>query len=413
MTKRRSGAGGPGSAGSDRGRWSSGRKMNVVLRLLRGEDLDGLSRELGVTGAAMAQWRDQFLGGGQAALRSRESDERDLEVSRMKTKIGEITMENELLRERARRAEGNHPLGVEEVEAVSRTISSSAGRAYGLAFACRVLEIPRSTVYAAQARALAPAEPARKRGPKTVFSDQELTEQIRAVLSASPWLGEGYRKAWAQLRRAGIRTSQARVLRLMREAQLLAPTRDGRAHGPKAHDGTITTDRPDEMWGTDATSTLTGEGQATIFIAVDHCTQECIGIHAALRGTRFEALEPIRQGIRERYGVYQEKMAQGLLLRHDNGSQYCSRYFQDELRFLGIESSPAYVREPEGNGVVERFNRTVKEQLLWVQRFDTVAELLDALHLFKQRYNQCWLVAKHNYSTPAAARVALTLDRAA
>ena len=272
-----------------------------------------------------------------------------------------------------------------------------------------MLEIPRSTVYAAQARALAPAELPRKRGPKTAWSDAELTEQIRAVPSASPWLGEGYRKAWAQLRQVGIRTSRARVLRLMREAGLLAPTRDGRAHGPTAHDGTITTDRPDEMWGTDAASTFTGEGQATIFIAVHHCTQECIGIHATLRGTRFEALEPIRQGIRERYSAYQEKIAPGLTLRHDNGSQYCSRYFQDELRFLGIESSPAHVREPEGNGVVERFNRTLKEQLLWLQRFTTLTELLEALHAFRQRYNQAWLVAKHNYSTPAAARAALTL----
>jgi putative transposase len=163
------------------------------------------------------------------------------------------------------------------------------------------------------------------------------------------------------------------------------------------------------MWGTDATSTLTGEGLATIFIAVDHCTQECIGIHATLRGTRFEALEPIRQGIRERYSAYQEKIAPGLTLSHDNGSQYCSRYFQDELRFLGIESSPAYVRALEGNGVVERFNRTLKEQLLWLQRFTTLTELLEALHAFRQRYNQAWLVAKHNYSTPAAARAALTL----
>ena len=66
-----------------------------------------------------------------------------------------------------------------------------------------MLEIPRSTVYAAQARALAPAELPRQRGPKTAWSDAELTEQIRAVLSASPWLGEGYRKAWAQLRQWG------------------------------------------------------------------------------------------------------------------------------------------------------------------------------------------------------------------
>ena len=61
-----------------------------------------------------------------------------------------------------------------------------------------------------------------------------------------------------------------------------------------AHHGTITTDRPDETWGPDPASVLTDEGKATVFIAVDHCTQECIGIYAAIKGTRSEALEPLR-----------------------------------------------------------------------------------------------------------------------
>lgn len=175
---------------------------------------------------------------------------------------------------------------------MSQTLSPSAARAYGLAFTCRVLEIARSTVYAGRARRCSSSPPPAKRGPKTSWTDSELLGFIGDVLAGSPFLGEGYRKVWARLRLRGIRTGKPRVLRLMREANLLAPTRVGRAHGPAAHDGTITTDRPDEMWGTDATSTLTGEGVATIFIGVDHCTAECVGIHAARRGTRFEALEP-------------------------------------------------------------------------------------------------------------------------
>jgi transposase InsO family protein len=203
------------------------------------------------------------------------------------------------------------------------------------------------------------------------------------------------------------------VLRLMREASLLAPTRMGTAHGPKAHDGTITTDAPDVMWGTDVTGCLTDEGQASVIIAVDHCTQECVGIHATLRATRFEVLDPIRQGVRERFGGYAPGIAAGLAVRHDHGSQFISGYYQDELRFLGIESSPAFVREPEGNGVAERFNRTLKEQLLWVERFHTVAELLEALHAFKDRYNRQWLVEKHGHCSPVQARALLTSEAAA
>jgi transposase-like protein len=99
------------TASGERGRWSARRKQEVVLRVLRGEDLDALSRELGVTAGAIARGRDQFLAGGQAAVKSRPADERDDEVGRLRAKIGELTMENELLRERARRAEGDAPFG--------------------------------------------------------------------------------------------------------------------------------------------------------------------------------------------------------------------------------------------------------------------------------------------------------------
>jgi transposase InsO family protein len=296
---------------------------------------------------------------------------------------------------------------------MSQTCSPSTQRCYGLARVCRVWELARSTVYLGQARRTAPVTAPQKRGPKPRWSDAELVDQIRAVLAAAPFLGEGHRKVWARLRWQGVRTAKARVLRLMREAQLLAPPRAGHAHGPKAHDGTIITDAPDQMWGMDATSCLTrGEGTATVFVVVDHCASECIGVHAAKPGTRFEAVEPLRQGIRARYGAYEGGRARGLLARHDHGSQYVSDYFQDELKFLGIISSPAFVREPEGNGVAERFIRTLKEQLLWVRTFDTVEELRLALLEFKERYNRQWLCERHGHQTPAQVRAQL-LERAA
>src|SRR6476619_5983785 len=196
---------------------------------------------------------------------------------------------------------------------MGRAASPSTGRRYGLARVSRILEIPRSTAYAARARRLAPAMP-RKRGPRTAWTDAELIERIRGVLAASPFVGEGYRKVWARLRLAGVRAGKPRVLRL-REAGLLAPTRAGQAHGPAAHDGTIIPDRPDAMWGIDATATWTAEGTATVFIAVDHFTAECVGVHAARTGTRFEALEPLRQGIREHVDGYRQDVATGLALR--------------------------------------------------------------------------------------------------
>ena len=291
---------------------------------------------------------------------------------------------------------------------MSHAASPSTGQVYGVARVCRAWGIPRSTVYARRQGAAPTREP-RRRGPRTPWSDEELLLHIRAVLEADEFVGEGYRKVWARLRLAGVRTSKRRTLRLMREHNLLAPTRAGQPHGPKAHDGTITTTMPDEVWGIDITSTVTRrEGTANVFVLVDHCTAECLGLHVAMRATRFEAIEPLRQAVPFAFGAYEQGRAAGLRLRHDHGSQFLSDHFQAELRFLGIESSPAFVREPEGNGCAERFIRTLKEQLLWIRTFDTIAELQAALTTFRQRYNHAWLVEKHGFKTPAATREALT-----
>jgi transposase InsO family protein len=77
--------------------------------------------------------------------------------------------------------------------------------------------------------------------------DAALVLEIRAVLAASPFHGEGHRKVWARLRHRGVRSSRRRVLRLMREQGLLAPSRTGAPHGPKAHDGAIVPDTVDAM----------------------------------------------------------------------------------------------------------------------------------------------------------------------
>jgi transposase InsO family protein len=236
------------------------------------------------------------------------------------------------------------------------------------------------------------------------LSDPALTATIKAVLSASPFHGEGHRKVWARLRYAGIRTSLRRVLRLMREHDLLAPGRVGSPRGPRSHDGTIVPDTIDTMWGTDLTATFTGEGPAAVFIAVDHCSAECVGIHAHARATRFEALEPIRQGVRRYFGGFAANVVHGLAVRHDHGSQYMSDHFQREIAFLGIESSPAFVRAPEGNGCAERFIRTLKENLLWVRHFQTIEELRQALLEFRETYNATWLIERHGFMSPSEFR---------
>ena len=285
---------------------------------------------------------------------------------------------------------------------MSRQVSPSTVRVYGLQRVTQIWAVSRATVY--RHRHQPEVIERRRPGPLGAMADEELVRAIRRLLQDSPFHGEGYRKLWARLRFAGIRSSRRRVLRLMREHGLLAHQRAGRPHGSRAHDGTITTERVDLMWGTDLTSVMTGEGQAAVFIAVDHCSAECVGLHASRSADRFEALESVRQGVRDRFGAFGQNVASGLALRHDHGSQYVSHHFQAEIRFLGIASSPAFVREPEGNGCAERFIRVLKENLLWVRRFDTVEELRLALQAFRHTYNQTWIIERHGYRTPAQVR---------
>lgn len=289
---------------------------------------------------------------------------------------------------------------------MSRQVSPSTAQVYGLLRVTRLWGVSRATLYRHRHRS---AEAVRRRpGPQGAMADEGLVAAIRQLLEGSPFHGEGYRKLWARLRFAGIRTSRRRVLRLMRENRLLAHQRAGRPHGSRAHDGTIITEQVDVMWGTDLTSVMTGEGQAAVFITVDHCSAECVGIHASRSADRFQALEPVKQAVRQCHGGFAKGIAAGLRLRHDHGSQYVSHDFQAEIRFLGIDSSPAFVREPEGNGCAERFIRVLKENLLWVRRFDTVEELRLALLAFRQTYNQSWIIERHGYRTPAQVRAEQT-----
>jgi len=292
---------------------------------------------------------------------------------------------------------------------MSRTVSPSTEKPYGVARVVTAWQLARSSFYAARQRQLHPRE-AHKRGPR-VFSDAELVREIRQLLDAPVFAGEGYRKIWARLRHKGVRTSKDRVLRLLRENQLLSPARQPEPGRANPHEGTIVTEAPDRMWGTDATATCTdAEGAVTVFAAIDHCTAECVGVHAVKRATRFEALEPIRQGVRERFGAFSGGSAAGLRLRHDHGSVYMSDDFQNEIRFVGIEPSPAFVRQPEGNDCIERFFRTLKEQLLWVRRFRDLDELRVALIEFRHRYNHHRIIERLNYRTPAQAREDFLID---
>ena len=128
------------------------------------------------------------------------------------------------------------------------------------------------------------------------------------------------------------------MLKLMREESLLSPHRNVKV-GRKEHKGKITTDNPNEMWGTDGTKIWTNhDGWIWLFTTIDHWNGECVGYHMAKKGDRFAAMEAVLQGVKRQYGSTKKNVGAGLKMRMDHGSQYRSDYFQGELKYLGIKA---------------------------------------------------------------------------
>lgn len=142
-------------------------------------------------------------------------------------------------------------------------------------------------------------------------------------------------------------------------------------------------------------------------MAIERCTGGIGGIHAASCGNRYEALEPIRQVLRACFGEIEQGVAAGLGLHHGRGTQYMSRAFQAHFDFVGIESTPSFVRQSGGNGIAERFMRNLKEQLLWIRNSRTVDQLHLALLDFQRTYNESWRLARDGCRTPNQARAAI------
>jgi transposase InsO family protein len=281
---------------------------------------------------------------------------------------------------------------------------------------CRVLEFPRSTIYAQQAREttqVVPLHPVR-RGPKPKIADADLLAAIRADLAASPFVGEGHRKVWARLRiLCDMRVSKDRVCRLMREYALLSPHRVPQG-SPSVHDGSIQAEAPNQMWGTDGIRIQTVEdGWVWVFSAVDHCDACCVGIHAVKIGNRFAALQPIAQGLQAEFGTTGANAGKGLKLRMDHGTQYTADDFLKQIEFWGIDRRFAFVAEPQTNGVAERFNRTLKEQAIHGRLFRNLEEVRLAVTEFRDRYNRHWRLEKLGFMSPLEARQSYAIRKAA
>lgn len=249
-----------------------------------------------------------------------------------------------------------------------------------------------------------------KRGRKPKHSDEEVLREIKNEIKNSKFNSEGYIKVKMRMAKRKVNAlvaGKSRVNRIMRENNLLSPNRRPRKANKREHDGTIITDAPNLMWATDGKKFwIEGLGWHWFFGVIDHFNDEIISWHIAKKGNRFAAMEPVRAAVRKTFGTIDKNICKGmnLQLRSDHGSQYDSADFINEMKFLGLEMSKAFVRSPECNGIIERFHRTLEEQVLQVETFTSLEEAYNGINQFINDYNMDWIFHRLDYCSPVEYR---------
>lgn len=249
-----------------------------------------------------------------------------------------------------------------------------------------------------------------KRGRKPKHTDEEVLREIKTEIKKSRFNAEGYMKVKKRMEKREVNAlvaGKARGNRIMRENNLLSPNRRTGKSNKREHDGIIIADAPNVMWATDGKKfRIDGLGWHWFFGVIDHFNEEIISWHIAKKGNRFAAMEPVRAAVRKTFGSVDKDVCKGmkLQLRSDHGSQYDSADFTNEMKFLGLEMSKAFVRSPQCNGIIERFHRTLDEQVLQTETFSSFEEAYNSINRFIKDYNTDWIFHRLDYCSPVEYR---------
>jgi len=136
----------------------------------------------------------------------------------------------------------------------------------------------------------------------------------------------------------------------------------------------------DELLAIDGAKVFTlDDGWGWVFACVEHWNAECMGWQVCKKGNRFAAMEPVSMALEREFRSTERGIARGLSLRIDNGNQYTSGRFTTQIKSWGFAPSYAFVSQPETNGVVERFFRTLKEQAIYGRAFRNLEEVRQAV----------------------------------
>ena len=240
-------------------------------------------------------------------------------------------------------------------------------------------------------------------GPRTEHSDDHVIEAARETLASPLFHGEGYKKVRKRLLEyKGIRVGKERLLRLMRENDLLAKERPVPNGSSRVHDGEIITEAPDRMWACDFKEWRTLEGKLWMLTMLDHFDSGVIHHRTPDSPTMEPSMDLVRTSVKKRYGKVEKGICEGtgLYLRTDHASSFTGERFEKEVEFMGLEFSRAFVRSPECNGVIERFHETIKDQIGVRIESSGKEEARSIIDKFMADYNEHWLLHRLDLKSP-------------
>lgn len=265
------------------------------------------------------------------------------------------------------------------------------GQGYKLKEACEALGIPRSTYYCSIQKVTVEEETEQTK-------DEELIEKIKAIKTEHPFWG--YRRVTAWLRhREGILVNRKRVYNLMKREELLATgnihkaKRTPQRSKPKA-------DRPRQYWGIDMTKfIIPAIGWVYLVIVLDWYTKKMVGWNLSLRSKAEDWKEAIEKAVEKEFpeGVRDR----GLKLISDNGCQPTAKSFMRDMATLGIEQIFTSYDNPKGNAETERVIRTIKEEVIWLNEFESFEGAQEKIGKWIEvDYNRLYVHSALGYKSP-------------
>jgi putative transposase len=226
-----------------------------------------------------------------------------------------------------------------------------------------------------------------------------LRERIRALCAGPRHLTFGYRRITALVRRQGQEVNRKRVYRCMREMGLTRPRVWHRPQRPRRVER-MRPEGPDQAWQVDMTSFQLASLQGLFLVVIIDCfTRQIVGWTLERRCRAGEWIAAVRQALEGR-GLASERLEGSLVLRSDNGAQPCAKRFVEYLGKMGIRGQYTGYDAPDDNAYVERVIRTLKEEEIWPNAYETWAEAHAAIEAYIRYYNQQRIHSALDYQTP-------------